>query len=94
MIEAMNSDCFCVSLDREALRQAIEADPAAKGLAALKSDIRNYVYAGRVQLLAARLYRGQATNMRNPGGGFAPVLTAAAAADGVAAGDARLTCVD
>lgn len=43
----------------------------------MKVDIRNYVYAGEVQLLAARLYRGQTTNFRTPGGGFAPVLTAA-----------------
>jgi hypothetical protein len=42
--------------------------------AALKVDVRNYTYAGRVQLLAARLYQGQTTNMRTPGGGFAPVL--------------------
>jgi hypothetical protein len=41
----------------------------------LKVDVRNYVYAGRVQLLAARLYQGQTTNMRTAGGGFAPVLT-------------------
>jgi hypothetical protein len=43
--------------------------------AALKVDVRNYVYAGQVQMLAARLYQGQTTNMRTPGGGFAPVLT-------------------
>lgn len=43
--------------------------------AALKVDVRNYVYAGRVQFLAARLYQGQTTNFRTPGGGFAPVLT-------------------
>jgi hypothetical protein len=42
--------------------------------AALKVDVRNYTCAGRVQLLAARLYQGQTTNMRTPGGGFAPVL--------------------
>jgi hypothetical protein len=42
---------------------------------ALKVDVRNYVYAGEVQLLAARLYQGQTTNMRTTGGGFAPVLT-------------------
>ena len=42
---------------------------------ALKADVRNYVYAGDVQLLAARLYQGQTTNMRTAGGGFAPVLT-------------------
>jgi hypothetical protein len=43
---------------------------------AMKVDIRNYVYAGDVQLLAARLYQGQTTNFRTERGGFAPVLTA------------------
>jgi hypothetical protein len=28
-----------------------------------------------VQLIAARLWQGQTTNFRTPGGGFAPVLT-------------------
>lgn len=41
----------------------------------LKVDIRNYTYDGHVQLIAARLYQGQTTNMRTPGGGFAPVLS-------------------
>ena len=41
--------------------------------AALKIDVRAYVYDGAIQLLAARLYRGQTTNFRTPGGGFAPV---------------------
>jgi hypothetical protein len=41
----------------------------------LKVDLRNYVYSGQVQLVAARLYQGQTTNFRTPGGGFAPVLT-------------------
>jgi hypothetical protein len=45
----------------------------------LKLDLRNYVYAGRVQLVAARLYRGQTTNFRTTGGGFAPVFTEATA---------------
>lgn len=40
----------------------------------LKMDLRNYVYRGAVQLVTARLYRGQTTNFRTPGGGFAPVL--------------------
>ncbi len=40
----------------------------------LKMDLRNYVYRGDVQLVTARLYRGQTTNFRTPGGGFAPVL--------------------
>ncbi len=42
-------------------------------LQALKFDVRNYVYDGAVQWLAARLYQGQTTNFRTPGGGFAPV---------------------
>jgi len=40
----------------------------------LKYDVRCFVYAGKIQLLAARLYQGQATNFRTPGGGFAPVF--------------------
>jgi hypothetical protein len=38
-----------------------------------KFDVRNYVYDGQVQSLAARLYQGQTTNFRTHGGGFAPV---------------------
>lgn len=38
-----------------------------------KYDLRNYVYDGAVQWVAARLYQGQTTNFRTPGGGFAPV---------------------
>ena len=41
--------------------------------AALKSDVRCYVYNGKVQLIAARLYQGQTTNFRTMGGGFAQV---------------------
>ncbi|MCM2318901.1 MAG: hypothetical protein NDI93_06170 [Pseudomonas sp.] len=39
----------------------------------LKFDLRNYAYDGAVQWVAARLYQGQTTNFRTPGGGFAPV---------------------
>ena len=39
----------------------------------LKYDVRCYVYDGQIQLVAARLYQGQTTNFRTPGGGFAPV---------------------
>lgn len=45
----------------------------AAGMPLLKYDVRNYVYDGAVQGLAARLYQGQTTNFRTPGGGFAPV---------------------
>ncbi|MFZ5657284.1 MAG: hypothetical protein ACOY37_09565 [Pseudomonadota bacterium] len=42
----------------------------------LKVDVRAYAVRGEPVLLAARLYEGQTTNMRTPGGGFAPVLVA------------------
>lgn len=45
----------------------------------LKYDLRNYVYDGQVQWVAARLYQGQTTNFRTPQGGFAPVYRAPAA---------------
>jgi hypothetical protein len=40
----------------------------------LKLDLRHYVYQGQTQLLCARLYQGQTTNFRTPGGGFAQVV--------------------
>ncbi len=39
----------------------------------LKADFRCYAYAGHLQLMAARLWQGQTTNFRTPGGGFAKV---------------------
>lgn len=39
-----------------------------------KLDLRNYVLPGEVQLVSARLYQGQTTNFRTPGGGFAAVF--------------------
>lgn len=62
------------------IAQALVA-PSARHIAgtptgtALKADVRNYAYAGAVKLVAARLYQGQTTNFRTPGGGFAPVFT-------------------
>ncbi len=35
--------------------------------------MRAFAYAGKVQLFAARLWQGQTTNFRTPGGGFAAV---------------------
>ena len=48
----------------------------AGAAADLKLDVRVYVYDGVIQLVAARLYAGQTTNFRTPGGGFAPVFVA------------------
>lgn len=42
----------------------------------LRVDLRNWTWQGRVQWLAARLWHGQAANMRTLGGGFAPVFLA------------------
>ena len=39
----------------------------------LKSDIRVYTYRGKPIISAARLYKGQTTNFRTIGGGFAPI---------------------
>lgn len=49
----------------------IEIDQARESR---KTDFRLYVYDGEILLVAARLYQGQTTNFRTPGGGFAPVF--------------------
>lgn len=41
---------------------------------ARKVDVRLYTYKAQPLLVAARVYQGQTTNLRTPGGGFAPVL--------------------
>ena len=48
---------------------------SAANAAPFKVDIRCYAYRGEVLLYAARIYQGQTTNFRTPGGGFAAVLT-------------------
>ena len=39
-----------------------------------KMDLRLYTYDHKLLVAAARLYQGQTTNFRTPGGGFAPVF--------------------
>jgi len=71
-------------LTRRVFGEILQADYVAQALAApgersvgdalkLKYDVRCYVYNGKIQLVAARLYQGQTTNFRTQGGGFAPV---------------------
>lgn len=43
------------------------------GPQAFKYDLRCYAYQGRLQLVVARLYQGQVTNLKTPYGGFACV---------------------
>ncbi len=50
-------------------RVMVEADPQPR-----KLDVRLYTYGDKTLLAAARLYSGQTTNFRTPGGGFAPVV--------------------
>ena len=60
----------------QALAPASERRVVAEGESVdLRVDVRNYGSGGLTWLRAARLYRGQTTNFRTPGGGFAPVLT-------------------
>jgi hypothetical protein len=49
------------------------AFPTPSGLQNFKFDLRFYVYQDRVQLVLARIYQGQVTNLRTELGGFAPV---------------------
>ncbi len=59
---------------------------------AMKFDLRAYAYGGEVQWFAARLYQGQTTNFRTPGGGFAPVYSTADAAGLVSESGAVARC--
>ncbi len=43
------------------------------GPRAMKFDVRAYVYRDEVILLGARVYQGQVTNLRSPGGGFSAI---------------------
>ncbi len=64
--------------------RTITSDQSAQRM---KFDLRSYVYESAVQWTAARLYQGQTTNFRTPGGGFAPVYT------GQASDGTRMACV-
>ncbi|MDO8312167.1 MAG: hypothetical protein Q7T25_09520 [Sideroxyarcus sp.] len=68
--EIMQSDYVAqrLALPGERTVSAEGAEPQS-----LKYDVRCYVYDGNIQLIAARLYQGQTTNFRTPGGGFALV---------------------
>ena len=58
---------------RKAMPGEVMVSVADAEAAAFKYDVRCYVYEGQVQLVIARLYQGQTTNFRTPGGGFALV---------------------
>lgn len=62
---------------RKAMPGEVMVSVAGAEAAAFKYDVRCYVYEGQVQLVIARLYQGQTTNFRTPGGGFALVRVGA-----------------
>lgn len=66
-------------LTKRVFDEIMHSDYVAQRLAmprevnALKYDVRCYVYQGELQFIMARVYQGQTTNFRTPGGGFAIV---------------------
>jgi hypothetical protein len=59
---------------QERVDPPVRAVPSEDPEAALKFDLRLFRYAGRTELLAARIYQGQTTNLRTPGGGLGAVF--------------------
>jgi hypothetical protein len=70
--EILQGDYIAQTLVPPSQRAILNQDVENK----LKFDLRAYVYAGKLLMLAARLYQGQTTNFRTEGGGFAPVFVA------------------
>lgn len=73
--EILQADYVAQTLVVPSERQ-LQVDNQAVGL---KLDLRHYVYQGQTQFICARLYQGQTTNFRTPGGGFAQVIEVPAA---------------
>ncbi len=48
----------------------------SEGQRAMKFDVRAYAYRDQILLLGARVYQGQVTNLRSPGGGFSAICVA------------------
>jgi len=67
--EILNSDYVAQTLVQPSQRR-VEIDHE---FVEFKLDLRHYVYKAHTQLVSARLYQGQTTNFRTPGGGFALV---------------------
>ncbi len=68
--EVLQGDYIAQELAKPTER-SIEIDGEVQSL---KLDVRLYTYRGSALLFAARVYQGQTTNFRTPGGGFAPVF--------------------
>lgn len=68
--EILQTDYVAQNLVHPSERQLQVANQAVE----LKLDLRHYVYQSLSQITCARLYQGQTTNFRTPGGGFAQVI--------------------
>lgn len=68
--EILQTDYVAQTLVQPSERQLQIGDQPVE----LKLDLRHYVYQGQTQTVCARLYQGQTTNFRTPGGGFAQVV--------------------
>ena len=68
--EILAGDYVAQSIVLPGERMVDKLDPKA-----MKFDLRAYAYDGAVQWVAARMYQGQTTNFRTPGGGFSPVYS-------------------
>ncbi len=79
--EILQSDYVAQTLVQPSERQLQIGEQAVE----LKLDLRNYVYNGLIQSTCARLYQGQTTNFRTPGGGFAQVVVVPRVTETVAA---------
>lgn len=69
--DILHGDYVAQTLIQPSERQVLSGDD----LVTLKLDVRHFVYDGDIQWISARLYQGQTTNFRTPGGGFAQVVS-------------------
>ena len=67
--DILHSDYVAQTLVQPSRRRVAVGDKFEE----FKLDLRHYVYKAHTQLVSARLYQGQTTNFRTPGGGFAVV---------------------
>jgi hypothetical protein len=68
-----------ITSGREAYVAQTRADASridVPGAAPMRFDVRSFGYGRETFMRLARVYRGQTTNFRTPGGGFAPVRVA------------------
>jgi len=67
-------------LAQRRIEPAAIAVETASGVEKMKFDVRAIVYRDEVLLLGARVYQGQVTNLRTPGGGFSAICVVKSAA--------------